>query len=242
MVDFKLHASESDGRLDVGMPVDIGNVLHVLAHELRTPAGIAQGYLRMLMDDRLTDPADRRKAIEQAQKAIARVSELANEGSQLAAWVGRPQDAANDRIAARALIDRVVAGASNGVTLSAHVNLTPSAGEVATVDADALTNALVAVTKATARELRNKPCAIAARIADGAAIDMWIGLEEQFAALHAGPAAPDAQPLALERGGVGLSLVYAAAVLERHGATAWTVNGSRTTVGIRLPIEERAHP
>lgn len=194
------------------------------------------------MDDRLTDPDDRRKAIEQAQKAIARVSELANEGSLLASWVERPQDAANSRIAARSLIDRVIAGASNGATVLAQVDVTPSAGDVATVDADALTNALVAVTKATARELRKKPCTIAARVADGAALDMWIGLEDQFAALHAGPAAPDAQPLALERGGVGLSLVYAAAVLERHGATAWTVNGSFTTVGIRLPIEERAHP
>src|SRR5262245_59098900 len=84
-VGFKLHAIGGDGRLDVGMPVEIGNVLHVLAHELRTPAGIAQGYLRMLMDDRLTDPADRRKAIEQAQKAVARISEITNEGSQLAA-------------------------------------------------------------------------------------------------------------------------------------------------------------
>jgi hypothetical protein len=224
------------------MPVDIGNVLHVLAHELRTPAGIAQGYLRMLMDDRLTDPADRRKAIEQAQKAIARVSELASEGSQLATWVERPQDSANQRIDARGLIDRVVAGAANGMTLSSHVDIPPAAGDVATIDADALTTALVAVTKATARELRNKPCAIAAHVADRAAIELWIGQEDQFVVLHAGPTAPDAGPLALERGGVGLSLVYAVAVLERHGAAAWTVNGSRTTVGIRLPIEERAHP
>src|SRR5687768_14647504 len=43
--------------LDVGMPVDTGHVLHVLAHELRTPTGIAQGYARLLLDDRLTDPA-----------------------------------------------------------------------------------------------------------------------------------------------------------------------------------------
>jgi signal transduction histidine kinase len=224
------------------MPVDIGNVLHVLAHELRTPAGIAQGYLRMLMDDRLTDPADRRKAIEQAQKAIARVSELATEGSQLASWVDQPPESPRTRIDARALLDRVVANASDGVTLAARVDVAPAAEDVATIDAEALTSALVAVTKATARELRNKPCTIAARVAAAAVIEMWIGLEDQFVALDAGPAAPDARPLALERGGVGLSLVYAAAVLEKHGATAWMINGSRTIVGIRLPIEERAHP
>ena len=223
------------------MPVDIGNVLHVLAHELRTPAGIAQGYLRMLMDDRLTDPADRHKAIEQAQKAIARVSDLASEGSQLAAWVEQSQASPSARIDARSLIDRVVAGASDGITVASRVEIAPAAGEVATIDADALTNALVAVTKATARELRNKTCTVAARVAGGAAIDLWIGLADQFATLDGGPDAADAAPLALERGGVGLSLVYAAAVLETHGATAWMVNGSRSTVGIRLPIEERAH-
>jgi hypothetical protein len=224
------------------MPVDIGNILHVLAHELRTPAGIAQGYLRMLMEDRLTDPADRRKAIEQAQKAIARVSELANEGSQLASWVDRPADSRHERIDVRTLIDRVVAGASDDRPLSARIDIAPAAGEVATMDAGALTIALVAVTKATARELRNKPCTVAARLDDRAAIDMWIGQDDQFTALHAGPSAPGAEPLALARGGVGLSLVYAVAVLERHGAATWTVNGSRSTVGIRLPLEERAHP
>ena len=195
----------------------------------------------MLMDDRLTDPADRRKAIEQAQKAIARVSELAAEGSQLAAWVEQPQASPDKRIDARTLIDRVVAGASEGVAVTPRVEITAAACEVATIDADALTNALVAVTKATARELRNKPCTVAARLTDDAAIEMCIGLEDQLGALDAGPAAPEAAPIALGRGGVGLSLVYAAAVLETHGATAWTVNGSRTTVGIRLPIEERAH-
>jgi hypothetical protein len=195
----------------------------------------------MLMDDRLTDPADRRKAIEQAQRAIARVSELANEGSLLASWMEQ-QALPDRRIDARVLVDRVVAGASNGAAVSSRVDITPEAGDVRTIDADALTNALVAVTKVTARELRNKPCTLAAQVAEGAALDLWIGLEDQFSTLHAGPAAPDAGPLALERGGVGLSLVYASAVLERHGATVWTVNGARTTVGIRLPFEERAHP
>ena len=195
----------------------------------------------MLMDDRLTDPADRRKAIEQAQKAIARVSELANEGSLLATWMQQQPPSPSEPIDARSLIDRVVAGASDGVTLASRVDIAPAAGRVTTIDAEALTKALVAVTRATARELRNKTCTVAARVADDAAIDMWIGSEDQFAALDAGPAAVGAVPLTLERGGVGLSLVYAAAVLETHGATTWTVNGSRTTVGIRLPIEERAH-
>jgi hypothetical protein len=193
----------------------------------------------MLIEDRLNDPADRRKAIEQAQKAVARVSELANEGSRLAAWFEEPH-AAPQPIDARSLIDRVVAGASDGATVSPQIDAAAATGRIATVDADALTQALVAVTKATAREIRNQACTVAARLADGAAIDMLIGRDDQLAGLGAGPSAPGAGPLALERGGVGLSLVYASAVLEAHGATVWTVRDSRTTVGIRLPIGEHS--
>jgi signal transduction histidine kinase len=221
------------------MPVDIGNVLHVLVHELRTPAGIAQGYLRMLADDRLTEPADRRKAMEQAQKAVTRITEIASESSRLAGWFDRADATKSERIDARALIDRVVNDAAASTALLARVDVEPSAGAVETVDADTLAAALVAITKATARELGNQPCAFSARLV-GQSIDMWIGAEQQFGALGAGPSAVGAGPLALERGGVGLSLVFAAAVLETHGAMAWTTNGSRSTVGIRLPIGERA--
>jgi hypothetical protein len=138
------------------------------------------------------------------------------------------------------LIERVVAAASDGATVSPRIDVAPASGVIETTDANALTNALVAVTKATARELRNTPCTIAARVENAAAVDIWIGREDLFAGLDAGPDAPEAGPLALERGGVGLSLVFAAAVLEKHGATAWTVNGTRTTVAIRIPIGERA--
>jgi hypothetical protein len=222
------------------MSVDIGNVLHVLVHELRTPAGIAQGYLRMLADERLTDPADRRKAMEQTQKAVTRITEIANESSRLAGWFERAGAPKSERIDARALIDRVVNDGSVSAALSSRIDIPPSAGAVDTVDADSLAGAIVAVTRATARELGRQPCVFAARLEENA-IDMWIGAEQHFAALGAGPGSPDAGPLALERGGVGLSLVFAAAVLETHDAIAWTTNGSRSTVGIRLPIGERAH-
>ena len=93
------------------MPVDISNVLHVLAHELRTPTGIAQGYVRMLLEDRLTDPADRQRALEQTQKALARVSELSHESTRLAAWFEdeRGPDAHGSTCAT--LLERVAADA-----------------------------------------------------------------------------------------------------------------------------------
>lgn len=239
--DFKLHAIRIDGRLDVGMSVVISDVLHVLAHELRTPTGIAQGYLRMLAENRLTDPADRAKALDQARQALGRVSEITYESSRLAAWLEQSHEAAGDRIDARALVERVIADASREIAVTSRFD-TSALGAIRTPDAQALSNALVTLARATARELRNEPCTVAARVHNGAAIDVLIGLDDHLAALGAGPTAPGAGPLALERGGLGLSLVLAVAVLDTHGATAWTMNGSRGTVGIRIPIEERAHP
>jgi hypothetical protein len=222
------------------MPVDISSLLHVLAHELRTPAGIAQGYLRMLLEDRLTAAADQRRAIEQTQKAVARVSELTVESSRLARWLEEQHDAPRSSIDAHVLVTRVVSDA--GIEpLRAKVDVPPESIAIATVDGDALAGALVSLVKVTAREMKNEPCAMVARLSGKRTMDLLIGHEQQLDALSAGPDAPGAVPLGVERGGVGLSLVLAAAILDTHGARQWIIDGLRTTVGIRFPFEERSH-
>lgn len=222
------------------MPVDIGNVLHVLAHELRTPVGIAHGYIRMLLDDRLADPEDRRRALEQTQKALARVSELSQESSRLANWFDEEHGPATEHIALGNLVERVTADA--GVNPPLRVRLEGAAdAAVPTFDGGALAQAIATLVRVTARELRNQPCTLAARVNGASMVDMLIGGEDRVAALAGGPDAPNAGAASLERGGVGLTLVLAAVVLDAHRAVRWTVDGSRSTVGIRLPLEERAH-
>ncbi len=224
------------------MSVDISDVLHVLAHELRGPSGIAQGYLRMLLEDRLTDSADRRRALEQTQRALARVSELTAESTQLANWFDtQRENKAVGHVDARALIERVAANTGIEPAPTTRIDVMPASASVPTGNEDALAAALVACVKATARELKGKPVTIAARVNGNHALDILIGSDEQLVALSQGPDAANAGPIALERGGLGLSLVLAAVVLEAHGAAHWTTNGSRNTVGIRFPLEERAH-
>ena len=109
-----------------------------------------------------------------------------------------------------------------------------------TFDASALADAIATLVQVTARELRSQPCALAAHV-DRRRVDVLIGAEDGVRALAAGPDAPNAGAASLERGGVGLALVLAAVVLDAHGAVRWTVDGSRATVGIRLPLEGRAH-
>lgn len=223
------------------MTVDIGKLLHVLAHEIRTPSGIAQGYLRMLLEDRLTDPAERRRALEQVQKALARVSELTQESSQLANWLDE-QERTKGAIDARTLIERAVENAKLDPAPQLSVDIQHGDVSVATVDDVALSSALTSVVKATARELRNGVCTIDVRMQDNRMLDLLIGRADQLPGLAAGPQAAGAEPLTVERGGVGLSLVSAAVVLAAHDAIGWTAAGSRTTVGIRLPLmKERAH-
>ena len=222
------------------MPVDISSVLHVLAHELRTPAGIAQGYLRMLLDEKLTEPADRRRALEQTQKALARVSELTAESSRLARWLQEQHGPPRASLDARALIARVVSEAGVEPPVRVKGDVAPSGVAIPTADDDALTAAIVSMVRVTAREMKNQPCAIEVRLNGNRTIDVLIGSEPQLDALASGPDAPDAAPLALERGGVGLSMLMAAAILETHGGRHWTVGGLRTTVGIRLTFQERS--
>jgi hypothetical protein len=218
------------------MSVDINDVLHVLAHELRTPVGIAHGYVRLLLEERLTQESDRRRALEQMQKALGRLSDLSHESTALASWY--EQDHSNAQpVEARTLIDHVAQHEYEFPVTVATADVPPGV-RVATTDETSLRRALTGIVRATARELRGTTCDVVARVVDGS-FEMLTGPEELIDALARGPQAPDAGPVALERGGLGLALVHAAIVLDAHGAERWTVNASRQTVGLRLPIDER---
>ena len=78
-----------------GMTVDVNDILHVLAHELRTPVGIAHGYVRLLLENDFPSEADRRRALEQMQKALGRLSDLSQETTSLAAWYEQDRHANN---------------------------------------------------------------------------------------------------------------------------------------------------
>lgn len=224
--------------LDVCMPVDINDILHVLAHELRTPVGIAHGYVRLLLEERLTQEADRRRALEQMQKALGRLSELSHESTALASWYEqdhtRPQ-----QVTAQTLL-ATVAEANYDFPVTVDTSGVDATVCVRTSDEAALSRAMVGVVRATARELRGTTCDVHARVQNGY-FEMLTGPEELLVALAAGPTAPEAGPVALERGGLGLALVHAAIVLDAHHAERWTINGSRQTLGLRLPLDERQH-
>jgi hypothetical protein len=215
------------------MSVEVNDVLHVLAHELRTPVGIAHGYVRLLLEDRLPQEADRRRALEQMQKALARLTDLSHETTALAAWYEHDREMLQ-RIDASQLLARV-ADADYESPVEVEGSSVPAGTLLRSPDGEAVTQALIGVVRATARELRGRTCEVVARVVDGR-FEMLVGAEGTLDRLKSGPAAPDAGPVALERGGLGLALIHAALVLDVHGAQRWTVGDSRQLFGVRLPL------
>ena len=60
---------------------DAERVLNLLIHDVRTPLGVAHGYLRLIREQRLTTPDDRERALVSTQQALGRISRLCEEAS-----------------------------------------------------------------------------------------------------------------------------------------------------------------
>jgi signal transduction histidine kinase len=217
------------------MPVEISDILHVLAHELRTPVGIAHGYVRLLLEDRLPQEAERHRALEQLQKALSRLTTLSQESSALANWYERAGGEAGT-VNARGLLD-TIARADFDSPVTVDTSRVPAGAMISTDDRTVLEQALLSLVRSTARELRGRVCAVTSRDGEGH-LDVLIGPEDQLAVLTRGPADSDAGPIAIDRGGIGLALVHATVVVGAHGGACWTMKGSRQTLGVRLPLAD----
>lgn len=220
------------------MRVDTALALRVLAHELRAPAGVAQGYLRMVLDGQLPGPADDRRALEQAREVLGRIGQLSQQASEAATWLERMDAATPCRVDARALTDDALDIVARSHAIDRASDLPAGTASLGTLDRDALAAAIATVVSATARERPGRPTAIRVR-ATGTPprLELLAGSAEDVSALAAGPDAPDSTPIAIERGGLGLSLVAAAFVLDAHRAALWTKNGERGACAIRIPLE-----
>jgi len=67
------------------MDPDLARILNVLAHEIRTPLAISQGYLKLMAEGRLTTATEQTAAIERTRDALGRIVALCSEMGRLAA-------------------------------------------------------------------------------------------------------------------------------------------------------------
>lgn len=221
------------------MQLNLAQVLNTIAHEIRTPLAVSQGYLKLYLDGRLTNADDQRRAFEQTREALGTLATLCNEMSKVSALSEVKSPGLLQRVPAPQLIEALkgaseVAGAEWSGDTSAPVS-------VASNGAPDLVRAVAIVAKAAFDEAREQPHAM--RVAshlrhggDGDALTMLAGTPEAITALAAGPDAAAAREVNFARGGKGLRLIWAAFVLQQHGVHTWTHQDHRASVGFRFPV------
>jgi signal transduction histidine kinase len=227
------------------MRVDTASMLRILAHELRSPAGVAQGYIKMVLDGALPNPADQRRALEQTRQAIERMSAIGREASEVAAWLECPAKSAFRTVSLRQLLDPFLERHDTGLDVSLD-GLDDSA-LVSTSDEAVLAKALTSLVSAIVRESpRTRLTLTASAKVTGSQpsahesndyIDLAVGPPHAIPEVFLGPSASIAGQIPLERGGLGLSLVMAVLVLDAHGIAVWTINNQRAVLGVRFPVK-----
>lgn len=220
---------------------DWPKLLSLVAHELRTPAGVVAGYLRMLMQGRsggLTDA--QRKLVDAADRSSARLTELLDELSDLAKLeTDSAPLAGQTSVALAELLSplRESAAAPEAPAIAIH-------GEIPDVAVDAdvprLRRALSTLAAAERRDEDGTAPVALRSWTEGRSdrLDVLIALGSPDIIREVGPHARATRlPFDCWRGGRGLALVLAARVIALHDGAVWTLAtrpGSSVTL-VRLP-------
>lgn len=122
-------------------------MMHRLLHDLRTPIGVAQGYLRLVRDGSLKTDADRDRALDQAAAALGQLARMCQ---QMAGFLDEEAGATKPPASALAFADRVEAvarehgfkvvqdGVESGALVDLPFGVMASAGAVVKVFESAL--------------------------------------------------------------------------------------------------------
>jgi signal transduction histidine kinase len=213
------------------MHPNLAQVLNTVAHEIRTPLAVSQGYLKLYLDGRLTNADDQRRAFQQTREALGTLATLCNDMSKVSALAETASPALTARVSAREFVAHVQkAQEVEGTEWSGD----GGAASIATQSATDLAHAVAIVAKAAFDEAREAPHAV--QVVTGPELVMLAGTRDAIPALAAGPGADDAQQVDFTRGGKGLRLIWAAFVLQRHHVDTWTHQGHRASVGFRFPL------
>jgi signal transduction histidine kinase len=219
------------------------SALALIAHELRSPAAVVSGYLRMLTQGDLSCLTDQqRRMLEQAGAGNGRVLRLIQELGDLAALEsGDPVRAVG--VPVFSLCDEAIESNAD-TTKPSPIFTCADADRTALVDGDAgsLKRAFGALFAATAREHGTDPLQCYGFVSgDSAGRNAVIafgpvGLEAKRDDIVKSRTAFDRW-----RGGTGLSLPIACRIIESHGGGVWTTGSAdaRATCVSTLPVSAR---
>lgn len=199
-------------------------LLSLAVHELRTPASVVGGYLRMLQSGvggALTD--GQRKMIAEAEKSCARIVTLIGELSDIGKLDGGTAVLTENAFDLFQLIQEVASDMHESEDREVHLQLRGDAtGAPVRGDRTRLVSAFSVLFRAVLREQPSATTVVAdrrlVRQADSPYAAIVVARANAVQETYDAAAAPFDEL----RGGLGLGLPLARRVLERYGGSVWT--------------------
>jgi signal transduction histidine kinase len=235
----------SDVRQTLGQsmsPADneYGQLISLIAHELRSPAAVVAGYLRLLLKNSTQSrPEPERKIIEEANRSCARLLHLVQELGDLAGLEESDPFRSRAQVDIFSLFDEVVRAAAlagGAATFSCADIECPAIVEG---DAARLKQAFGALVAATQRERGTRPleaCGFVNREHGSRRAVVALG-DPGIASRRDDILANRGGAFDRWRGGTGMSLPIAHRIVEAHGGCVWSLPGeSHAACALSLPL------
>jgi signal transduction histidine kinase len=213
------------------MHPELPDLLSVLAHELRSPLSVLQGYVRLLQRQR--DPGDPESTMLASMlDATGRLAAIGRHASDLANWLRRgPVPLAP--VPVRAVLADIVSRSLAGWRV-ADVPTEVGSVEIGVADSALLAGAIVAVGDLAMRDSGQKAVTLDVQRASTASDGLSLLLRPAGSPAAIGESAAATTDVAFTRGGLGLTLVLASYILEAHGARVTTAAAGPHVVWLPL--------
>ncbi|MCC7126873.1 MAG: sensor histidine kinase [Acidobacteria bacterium] len=206
---------------------ELQRALNLLVHDLRAPLGVAQGYVRLLKDDRLSAPADRERAWTQTEEALGRIARLCKDA---ATFAQDPVRSVLIDVPTVEVVTRIRRALLPDPSMPTTDEVSATTMKVANLDG------LVDAVRAIVDPIRARHATMG--LSFDRAGDEWrcrLGTDPQRDALDR----ESPTPFDPWRGGQGLALVMACRHVQDLGGRIWTTASATPGVGIGLPLETR---
>jgi light-regulated signal transduction histidine kinase (bacteriophytochrome) len=215
--------------------VETEKALNLLIHDVRAPLSVAQGYLRLLQQNRLESEADRSRAITQTMDALGRITRLCEDAAAFLAE-SVSTDGPRQTVPVSTFAERVSAAcAARCSPLTFTVESDKLSGAVRGTQLDRVAESLAVILCAVRRSARNDSVRVSVHEEEKEA-RFLLGCDDDRAALMS------RHPETFDpwRGGHGIALPLACRIVAEAGGRIWTYANGRGAVGVAFPEEASA--